>query len=176
MHIFLQGPRNIGKSTVIRKTLAILTSQKPLAIGGFFTWNCGEAGKAVYLQSAKNGGEGEVYRIASQDKEKGGLLCDIEVFERDGVRLLIESKDADLVIMDELGFLESDASNFRQAVLDLIAGDIPVYGVLRLGDVPWHAEIKRNPRIALYDVNEENRDALPKKLADALNSCFIEPS
>jgi len=170
MHIFLQGPRRVGKSTVIRNALEILQVGSSLSLGGFFTWNGGREDPHVYMRSAKQENENEIYRVASFKNNTVNLNCSIDVFEQEGVRILNESKEADLIIMDELGFLESNAQIFKQAVLDIIAGDIPVFGVLRLGDVPWHLAIKRNPSVTLYDVNKENRDALPQKLAAILYS------
>ena len=175
MHVFLQGPRNIGKSTVIRKTLDILSAPGPVRLGGFFTWNGGDDDPHIYIAAAESAdGSGEdnnrKYRLASFDPERGGLKCDTQIFETIGVELLTDGNaDADLLIMDELGFLENSAPKFRRAVLDAIAGSIPVLGVLRLGDIKWHAEIKRDPSVALYDVNTENRDALPQVLAEAFN-------
>ena len=168
MHIFLQGARGVGKSTVIRRTLDIVFSQRPLVLSGFFTWKGKTENKDVYIHSARQGEENDIFRIARADKEKGGLTCDIQVFEQIGVQLLNNSKDADVIIMDELGYLESNAAKFIQTVYDLVAGQIPVFGVLRLGDVPWHERIKRDPSVRIYDINEENRDNLPRELAEVL--------
>ena len=184
MHIFLQGRRGVGKSTVIRSALDILSGSVPLSFGGFFTWNSGKDDPRVYMRPAFQGAEfkrgyisvcsaeGEMYLLASWDTEKGGMSCNTQGFERDGTRLLENSRDSGLIIMDELGFLESDAARFKQAVMDTLAGDVPVLGVLRLGGVPWHEEIKRNPRVTLVDVTEENRDTLPGELAERLLAAF----
>ena len=168
MHLFLQGLRRVGKSTVIQKTLDILTADSSFVIGGFYTWNGGPGDPRIYMRHAGYGKEGEIYQIAEWDAEKGGLISDIGVFEREGVRILNNRAVADLIIMDELGFLESRAEGFKRAVLETVAGDVPVFGVLRLGDVPWHTEIKCNPSVELCDVNESNRDDLPPILADRL--------
>jgi nucleoside-triphosphatase len=168
VHIFLQGPRNVGKSTVIVKTIELLSLRRPIVSGGFFTWNDGKDEPCIYMRAAESGSGGEIYRIAGWDAEKGRLSSDIQVFEQVGVRILGHSKGADLIIMDELGYLESNATVFRQAVSDLIYGDIPILGVLRLGDVPWHTDIKRNSKVTLIDVNEDNRDTLPQQLAERL--------
>ena len=170
MHIFLQGPKRIGKSTVIRRTLEIMLADMPLRLGGFFTWNGGRDDPYVYIRPACDSGKEERYRIASYDFVKGGLTANIAAFELEGVQLLRERTDADLIIMDELGFLESDAPAFKQAVLDVLDECVPVFGVLRLGDVEWHKEIKRNPSVALYDINFDNRDDLPQELAEALKA------
>jgi len=174
MHIFLQGQRNTGKSTVILRTLEILLPLKPLVPGGFFTWNGGKNDPHVYMRPARSGQEHEVFRLASYDAAKGGLIGNIRAFDVDGVRLLNESRDSDLVIMDELGFLESGAEVFKQAVLDTLAGNAPVFGVLRLGDIPWHRSIRRNPSVTIFDVDESTREALPQELAARLIDAMQE--
>jgi len=173
MNIFLQGPRNIGKSTVILKTLEIIMTGKSLTLGGFFTWNGGKTDPHVYMRPAHSNADAEVYRLASYDAEKGGLICNTQAFEEDGVRLLSGSKCADLIVMDELGFLESSASAFRQAVLDVLSSDIPVLGAIRLGDVPWLEGIRRDPTVSLFDVDEKTRGILPRELAAALSAVII---
>jgi len=196
MHIFLQGPRNIGKSTVIEKTLDILTVDRNIMLGGFFTWNDGKSDPCIYMRPAalkvgtgtaadaasgtasgtasgeaiSAGAVGESFILARYSAEKGGLVRDSSVFDTVGVSLLRGGADADLIIMDELGFLEDGSPLFMQAVMDTIAGHVPVLGVLRLGDVPWHAQIKRDPSVTLYDVGLDNRDALPAALAAELGA------
>ena len=168
MHIFLQGPKRIGKSTVINKALDILAATASLSLGGFFTWNGGRDDPHIYMRPAQAGREGEVYRLASYDSDAGGLVGNVHIFELEGARLLGERFGADLIIMDELGFLESSAPLFRQAVLDTLSGKTPVLGVIRLGDIPWHVDIKRNTLVKVYDVNEENRDELPRVIARSI--------
>jgi len=174
VHIFLQGQRNAGKSIVIEKTLEILSERKQLLLGGFFTWNGGNDDPHVYMRPAAQGREDEVFRIASYRKGKGGMACDIGVLESEGVRLVQEGRRADLIVMDELGYLEINAPEFRQAVMGAVSGGVPILGVLRLGDVPWHAAIKRSSSVRLYDVDDENRDALPQKLANILLQLILQ--
>jgi len=142
--------------------------QAPLNLGGFFTWNGGPDDPYIYMRPAQAGREREIYRLAGYGADGGGLRCDPMVFEHTGVSLLTGSAGADLLLMDELGFLEGQAPSFRQAVLAALAGDTPVLGVLRLGDIPWHREIKDNPLVTLCEVNEKNRGALPRELAAGL--------
>jgi len=169
VYFFLQGQRRIGKSTVIVKTLDILAAQAPLVLGGFFTWNGGKDDPHVYMRPARSGREGNIRRLASWDTIKGGMISYLQVFERFGADLLHERSGAELIILDELGFLESDAPCFKQAVTDTLADSIPVLGVLRMGDIPWHNDIKGNPNVAIFDVNEKNRDNLPRELAAVLS-------
>ena len=165
MPIFLSGPRNIGKSTVIRRTLAILLAQEPLRLGGFFTWRVGADDPHIYLRPAEIWREQEIYRLASYNAKNGGLNCDVAVFEQTGVQLLAQSAGADLLILDELGFLENKAPAFRQAVVTALCGATPVLGVMREGNIAWLREIKNDLQVTIYEVNEQNRNDLPPKLA-----------
>lgn len=168
MYVFLQGERGIGKSTVISKTLEILANGQSIRLGGFYTWNGGRDDPNVYIKPAQCG-ETEAATIVAKWNKAGERMDSVaHAFEQEGVRLLSGLPGADLIIMDELGYLESNAPGFKQAVLDVLNSNIPVFGVLRLGDVPWHVDIKSNPLVELYDVNEKNRDELPRELAERL--------
>ena len=200
MHIFLQGDRGIGKSTVIRRTLDMLESRPGFKLGGFFTWNGGADDPNIYMRAAQAGsataqassataqadsataqaglgtagalaGEGVIHRVAAYDASKRRMVCDTQVFETFGAQILLDSAGADLIIMDELGYLESSAEEFKKAVMETLAGHTPVLGVLRLGDVPWHESIKNSPRVKIFDVNEETRGMLPQVLTDAILVC-----
>ena len=154
-------------------------SSAPLRLGGFFTWNGGRDDPHVYIRPARTGADGHPrrlaggdtrsHRLASYDPIKGGLVVDAAVFEREGARMLSDIADTDLIIMDELGFLESEAPLFRQAALDALDAGVPALGVLRLGNVPWHDDIKRKTGVSLYDVSIENRDNLPREIAGAIS-------
>ena len=168
MHVFLQGERGIGKSTVIRKTLEIIANDRPTRLGGFYTWNGGRGDPNVYMKPAQCGEAGDVILVAKWNKAKDRMDSVAHAFDTGGARLLSRLSGVDLIIMDELGYLESAAPGFKQAVLDALAGDIPAFGTLRLGDVPWHDDIKKNPLVELYYVDEKNRDDLPRELAEML--------
>ena len=170
MRIFLQGQINAGKSTVISKTLDILANESPIELGGFFTWNSGDDAPEVFMRPAKacTGAEVNVHKLASFDPDAGRMRCDLSVFELIGTRFLDGCDGADIIIMDELGYMESNAPAFRAAVMRALKCGARVLGTMRLGDVPWLNEIKQSVPITLIDVNEKNRDDLPQKLAHML--------
>ena len=175
MRIFLQGTLNVGKSTVISKTLDILTARRPLKIGGFITWRGKDPDPNVYIRPAMPGRECEKYHLATHHPDSRVTDCDTSIFDQLGVRLLTETPDADLVVMDELGYLERHAFVFQQVVRDILAGDVPVIGTLRMKDIPWLEPIKADPRISLFDVTLENRDKLPQEIAALLQATSENP-
>lgn len=72
-----------------------------------------------------------------------------------------------VILMDECGHLEAESDQFHREILRCLEGEIPVLGALRM-DQPWHAFIKNHPRVKVFSVTVENRDALPGKVAETL--------
>ena len=192
MHILLTGARGVGKSTAIRRALDILLAGGAQVAGGFLTWKGGDGDLALYISpvGADGAAAGEKCRVASFNDEIKRMSPDIRAFETEGVRILREgaagmpaarqghaalhdanagrANDAKsagrLIIMDELGFLEGEAEQFKQAVYDTLEGDTPVLGALRAGDIPWHMRIKDNPKVTVLTIDESNRDEMPRLL------------
>jgi nucleoside-triphosphatase len=71
-----------------------------------------------------------------------------------------------------LGFLVKDARAFQRAIYAAVDGAVPIFGVLRLAEIPWHQEILAHHQVTLQEVNKDNRDALPEKLATLLLSAL----
>ena len=117
MVIFLTGERGVGKSTALRRAL----HGCGLGVGGFMT----DFGGSRYE-------ENKILRLlpwAEEPDFSAGETCALlgpggrqvfpEVFDDLGSRLLLSAAgdDAcDLILLDELGFLEADAGRFRAAV------------------------------------------------------------
>lgn len=163
-HIFLTGPKRIGKSTAIRKALALLEQPAPLSLGGFLTYWDDTGEPSLYIADASGRTEPSLLAV----RREAGMSLLPGVFDERGAALLQTTEKAHLILMDELGFLEQDSPRFQAAALACLEGDVPVLGVLREGDVPWHAPIKAHDSVTVYLVSQENRDALPSMIADAL--------
>ena len=169
-HIFLTGEVRSGKSTVLEKVLGELNA----AVGGFRSGSGdarGEQERWLYLWDAA--GEPiceEANRVAyiTQEERRAyperfdALGCDILRRAREG--------NADLILMDECGFLERDAKEFQVEILRTLDGDIPVLGVVRLRSSGWTDAIRNHPEVTLITVTEENRDELPGQIVDSLKS------
>jgi len=161
MTIFLTGDRGVGKSTALRRAL----KGCGMGIGGFMT-DFGdtryEENKSLWLLpwgDTPDFSRGEVCARLGP----GGRQVFPEVFDRLGAELLRragEDPACGLILMDELGFLESEAGIFRAAVLDILTGPKPVLGVVRQGMGVWGDA----PFGEVWTVTEENRDAIPSRL------------
>ena len=169
MAIFLTGQRGVGKSTALRRALAL----SGLHVGGFMT-DFGatrhEENKTLWLlpwAETPDFSAGEVCARLGP----GGRLVDPAVFDRLGISLLRASAQdpaCDLILMDELGFLEAEAAGFRAAVLDILTGPKPVLGVVRQGLGVWRGA----PLGEIWEVTEENREEIPARLRKRLAQRF----
>ena len=181
MHVFLTGDIQVGKTTLINKVLKELPACR---LGGFRTVTRADVpgtSGSVYIIRANEvcsagaagaGGAGSCFG----DENRVGIRCGHpgpaafpEVFDSFGVNILADAEDCDLILMDEIGKMERKALIFTKRVLELLAGDVPVLGVLRKeGSTPLQEQIRKHPNVKLIEVTKENRDRLAAELIHML--------
>lgn len=166
MHVFLTGNIQVGKSTIIQKVIQALD----IAPGGFLTGFGGTRRlpeRTLYMNPAW---EEPVY-----DEEhtvvrfEAGVppLPDPEAFNRLGCRFLRQSRAwARLLVMDECGQLERNASEFQRCVLECLDQRIPVLGVLKKAPGQWLDQIRLHPAVTVIHIDEENRDEWASRLIE----------
>ena len=158
-HLFLTGPKQIGKSTVLRQLL----QNRDMKIGGFRTVRILlEDGASIHMVPPTETKYTDENRIFS--RRKGILYIDPADFDRIGCDLLASANDCDLILMDELGPNEANSEKFRQAVWNTLDGDVPVYGVLQVADSDFLDAVASRPDVQVVTISEENRDSMPQKL------------
>lgn len=168
-HILLCGEVGIGKSTLIARLLE--HSSRP--VYGFITKKLDpdENGfHPIYIHPA-----GAAERKFEQDNLIG--TCDrrthninLDVFNTLGVAYLQAEREG-IIVMDELGFMESKAEAFTQAVIHALDVDIPVIAAVKARfDVPFLNEVRAHPKTRLYMITTENRDALFSELLPIIQS------
>jgi nucleoside-triphosphatase len=167
-HIFLTGDMQIGKSTVILKTLQLLN----VKFGGFRTYfgaDRSNPNRCLYMSSASLPAKYDESSVVARFTPVSPPEIFPERFNALGVEYIKEAlKTADLIVMDELGNLENTALRFQNAVLDTLNGDVPILGVIKLSATGWVDKIRNHPKVELVHVDKENRDALPNALISYL--------
>ena len=159
-HLFLTGPKRVGKSTVLRKLL----EGKPVPAGFRTVRLITEGGCSVHMFAPGAEEFTEENRIFY--RKDGVLYLDIGDFDRIGCALLERTRGRELILMDELGPTEADAMKFRRAVLETLDREAHVYGVLQLAESEFLSQVAARDDVLLVTVTEENRDALPGLLAE----------
>ena len=113
MHVFLTGPVQIGKSTLLRTSLDALQPQK---LGGFRTVSAqpqADGSRPVYLHPACS--PDELHESANRVgiRRPGlGIVSFPAAFETAGLAALAGAEDCDLLLMDEIGRMERRAEGY----------------------------------------------------------------
>lgn len=170
MHIFLTGDVQVGKSTILQKTISALNC----SIGGFrsgFGPYRGRPDSRVYLWDA--GGEpvyDEDHVVVRFTDHAPEVLTDR--FNTLGVEVLrrARQRQVDLILMDECGRFEGQAADFQAEIFAALDGAIPVLGVVRQGFHGWLDDLRRHPKVTLLPVTPDNRDALPGQITAFLQN------
>ncbi len=152
--IFITGQRGAGKSWVINQVL----QQNTLPAAGFRSYKQDTApGEAtVWLEDIQNPQARWPLAQISQNKPKEVFLS---AFEQQGVNLLkeITAESNRLIIMDEIGFMESNAPLFQQEILRILSLPVPVLGVLRQDTTPFLTQLFNHPSLTVLPLTRENQ-------------------
>ena len=172
MHIFLTGGIQVGKSTLTKKVLSALGGVR---LGGFHTVTVADRADAfgsLYLvpAAAEKPVCGDENRVGIRRGHGRGTEGFPEVFDRAGTEVLSDVEDCDLILMDEIGKLESESPAFLRRIEELLDGEVPILGVLRKeGETPQQMLVRSHPKVRLIEVTEQNRDALASEITALLN-------
>ena len=158
LHLFLTGDVQVGKSTILSRVVAELG----VPVSGFRTVAvAGEGGESdIFLIPA--GGTREDCTPASHLAHRvPGRMPEVheEVFLSCGVPQLAECSGP-LVVMDELGWMESSCFLFQEAVFSVLDGTVPVLGVVRDRRLPFLDAVRGHPEVEVLVVTRENREEM----------------
>lgn len=165
IHIFLTGVVGAGKSTVLNKALAL----KGMRYGGFKTYFGADRvrpDKKLYINDAALPPSFSDDNIAAHFREGRPPEPVPEAFNRLGTGFLRNAREnAQIIVMDECGNIEKEAAVFRKEIMDILDGDKPVLGVLKLRAAGWADDIRNHRKVRIITVSEANRDSLPELIA-----------
>ena len=161
--LLLTGQPGTGKTALIKEGLA----RTEVEGGGFYT------------EEIRTGGIRQGFRIATLDGQEAILAhvdisspyqvsryrVDTEALDRVAVSALRRAlKEADLIVIDEIGKMELLSPQFREAVMQAINSGKKVLGTIMLNPHPFADEIKRHPEVEAVLVTKGNRADVFEKI------------
>jgi len=93
-----------------------------------------------------------------------------QVFDTLGTSCLTVKKDG-ILVMDEIGFMESEAKAFCRAVLNRLDGPLPVLAAVRTGiETPFLRAVIDHPNVRCYALSPESFDERYRELRPIVQS------
>lgn len=160
MHALIVGANGTGKTTLIRGVLQAL--QRP--VGGF------ETVKEDALADAAHGSPIYIYEAGKPHRQspdnlvgycrdrKAAPIC--EGFDRFARQFRLPTDPNCIIVMDEIGFLESQSPLFCDLIVSLLDGSRPVIAAVRDKDRPFLRAVRSHPNARCFMLTPGNREAL----------------
>ncbi len=168
-NLFLTGKKGVGKSTLLNKII----KEVDLSIGGYITEKkIEEHIKTFTIVSLYD--YTEKYPIAKINIKKYSKEIFVDNFKYPIVTLLDKSlKNRDLIVMDELGFMENNIEPFTSKVYEILDSNKIVFGVLKDFDCEFLNNIRTRKDVCIIEVTKNNRDYLHREIIDIMKSFNI---
>ena len=169
MHILIVGEKHVGKSTLINKILDKIN--RPLY--GFRTK------KEDDLETEEFGSPVYIYDVSKpqvhEEENRVGYCKDfhtsinIDAFNRYASVLKEDIPQDGIILMDEIGFMESKAEEFCKAIMGRLDGDIPVIAAVKNKETPFLEKVRNHPNCKCFFIDKENRDELFEEVVKYMN-------
>lgn len=91
-----------------------------------------------------------------------------DVFDTVGTSLLRDAPECDVVVMDEIGPMESGSPRFCGAVLRALDSRVPILASVRDKDTPFLRAVRQHPSARCLWMAENNSDALFREALELL--------
>ena len=167
---FLVGRPGVGKTTLLLKVAQRLNAVR---VGGFFTREIREAGRRVgFRVETFSGLSGTLAHVSRQQgPQVGKYRVDVGAFERIGVAGLENAvREAEVILMDEIGKMELCSGRFQKAVLSALDSEKPVLAAVMAHFDPFVDALKARPDVRVVEVTTDNREHLAEELSARLVS------
>jgi len=164
-NILLTGRPGIGKTTVVRRFVALHSAKR---FSGFYTDELREQGRRTGFRIITlDGAKGILAHQQVKSRFRVGKYgVNIEEFETLALpRLDARIANLDLFIIDEIGKMECFSQLFITGVRSLLDSPTPVLATVAQKGAGFISEVRSRSDITLIQITAQNRDMLPQQLS-----------
>ena len=168
--IFVTGPPGIGKTSVLLRSVNGLKN-RGYEIGGMISRDVREGGVRVGFE-IMDFSTGQRGWLAHVNQPTGPKISKYRVnltdLEAIGVSSILDAiRNADIIIVDEIGPMELFSSGFKDAVIQAVESDKPVLGTIHFGlRNSFVSSLKNREDAEIFEVTYENRETLHNLIID----------
>lgn len=160
MHILIVGAKGVGKSTLIDKLVHALN----MPVWGFYTKKethlaNPDLGEPVYIYEADKRGIPLPENLVGYCMNQHATAY-LERFNAFADTHLQAPPASHVIVMDEIGFMESKAAVFREAILKLLDGDSLTIAAVKDKDTDFLTQVRTHPNCKCFYITIENRDEM----------------
>ena len=167
-HILLCGRRRSGRSAMIRRLLEGISAP----VFGYETRTLGtrpDGYHEIYLYPYGQEESPRREENHAADYNSRDRVIRPAVFDGPGVACLNARKDG-ILVMDEIGFLESEAEEFCKTVLRKLDGELPIQAAVREGmETDILLRVKAHPSARVIRMEPERFDEIYEELAPVVS-------
>ncbi len=178
-NILLTGRPRVGKSTLILKLVEAL-KEEGRHLGGFYTLELREGGnRAGFNINTLDGKTGVLARADLESSYRLGRYgIDMGQFEEVALAALEDAiEKRDIIVIDEIGFMELKSRRFRELVLMALDSQKPVLATVMKNSFDFPDSIKAREDTEVVSVRVDNRDVLVDEIIGSLRrlkTCQVE--
>jgi len=161
-NILVTGRPGSGKTTLVLKLVQRL-QEEGFKAGGFVTEEIREGPHRTGFEVRDLGGSKAVLaHVDRKGKPRVGKYgVDVGAFERIALRALeIGKKEADLLVVDEIGRMELFSNLFRSTLLELLKMPVPILATVHMGSDAFTSEVMSREDVSVYSLSPGHRDDL----------------
>ncbi len=172
--ILITGERQTGKSTLVKKLWNFLRETFPeIVITGFLT-RLEQNDKNKRILRFINIDRKENLILAESNGDNRGMCVEPGAFDKAADLIKNMETGGKILIIDELGYLESESMKFQTEVLELINHASFSILVVRKMKTSFLDQIRSLNNSILMEVTQENREHLSERIMDILSAIHLE--
>jgi len=175
LKLLLTGHPGCGKTTAVREVVRRLEGR--VSMSGFWTEEVREGGRRVGFDGVTLAGQR--FALARLTGETPYVLgpyhVSVEGLERVGVAALEPRPGVGLLVLDEIGKMESFSTAFRERVEALLAGPTPLLATVALRGVGLVKKVRQDRRVQLVTMTPRSRGAIVEDLVRRLEGAHVVP-